>query len=42
MIARADTPERLIEAFEWFRQQIGALNEAERRRRVGDHRSVLH
>jgi len=41
-IARADTPERVIEAFEWFRQQIGELRAAERRKRSGDdHRSVL-
>ncbi|MDX6646784.1 MAG: hypothetical protein QOK40_2511 [Miltoncostaeaceae bacterium] len=38
---RADTPERLIEAFEWFRQQIIALRAAERRRRPRDDRSVL-
>ena len=40
-ITRADTPERLIEAFEWFRQQISELRAAERRKRPGDHRSVL-
>jgi hypothetical protein len=40
-IARADTPERLIEAFEWFRQQISELRTAEHRKRAGDDRSVL-
>jgi hypothetical protein len=40
-IARADTPERLIEAFEWFTQQIIELRAAERRRRPRDDRSVL-
>jgi hypothetical protein len=41
-IARADTPERLVEAFEWFRQQIHEIRAAERRRRPGeDDCSVL-
>jgi hypothetical protein len=41
MIARADTPERLIEAYEWFRQQTSELRAAERRKRAGGDRSVL-
>jgi hypothetical protein len=40
-IARADTPERLIEAFEWFRQQVLELQAAERRRKPRDDRSFL-
>jgi hypothetical protein len=40
-LARADTPERLIEAFEWFRQQLGALHAAERTKRPGGDRPVL-
>jgi len=39
-IARADTPERLVEAFEWFRQQIGELHAAELRKK-GRDRPVL-
>jgi hypothetical protein len=40
-LARADTPERLIEAFEWFRQQLGALRAAERTKQPGGDRPVL-
>jgi hypothetical protein len=40
-LARADTPERLIEAFEWFRQQVGELRAAERRKHPGGDRPVL-
>jgi hypothetical protein len=41
-IARADTPERLVEAFEWFKQQIHEIRVAERRRNPrDDNRSVL-
>ena len=40
-IARADTPERLIEAFEWFGQQISELRATERRKRAGGDRFVL-
>jgi hypothetical protein len=40
-IARADTPERLIEAFEWFRQQVLELWAAEQRRKPRDDGSFL-
>jgi len=36
-----DTPERRIEAFEWFPQQLGALRTAERRKRPAGDRPVL-
>jgi len=34
-LARADTPERLIEAFEWFRQQLGALRATDAQQAAG-------